>query len=1145
MIIGKWKMIPPLKPGQITMSRPAFCHGRVFRAAGAGSQPFRKQLSMSLISKTARFFGRGVRKRGDDYQKLRRVVIDSGAPNRVAARVKGSERYNVEISLTGQILRAYCSCPYIVSMDQPCKHLWATIMEAEQRNFLSDVDKAEALRIAISGDAHIGDDDGPREDSAYQNYMPRATVARTPFGNFPKPVAAGKKSYALQVPEWKSKLLNLNRHVPGGQRGHWPAGRTMYYVFDIQALRDGDLYVSICFRESKADGTQGKLRTERLPDPDCFTDPADRQIMALLTTAVPDGFSYGAETSSFARPLHPAALDTILPKLCATGRCVLRDNNSDEEPRALTWDDGPPWVFRMRVNSYEADQTYVLSGLLQRGEEVISISQCVLPLNGGIIFFKDCVARLDHGGAFPWMTFLLEEKQAPIPKKHGEEFLETLLASGKLPPFDLPEELRVEHVLVEPRPRLTIRPKAHFPEILTGELYFDYAGQIVPASDPSVRIFEKEKRRILPRNEVLERVASERLMRAGFRAPRYAARDETPELPARQLSRVVPELLAEKWHINAEGKIFRGSGKMQIEVASGIDWFELRGGADFDGAKATFPALLNALRRGEKMVTLSDGSVGMLPEEWLQKIGLFANMGTTKNGHIEFKKNQAGLLDALLAAQPEATCDDAFFKFRNELQEFSSVEPEDAPKTFEGELRPYQREGLGWFRFLQRCGFGGCLADDMGLGKTVQVLALLDQRRTVPGNTKKSLIVVPKSLIFNWKQEAIRFAPKLRVLDHTGTARTKGHAHFADYDVILTSYGTLRNDAAFLREIEFDYVILDEAQAVKNAATESSKAVRLLRGEHRLALSGTPIENHIGELWTLFDFINPGMLGNAKVFQQFGGTTGKDEGVAMRKSLAKALRPFILRRTKDQVAKDLPPKLEQTIMCELEPAQRKQYDELRDHYRSSLLNKVDADGIATSKILVLEALLRLRQAACHPGLIDKTKAAEPSAKLDMLLPRLLEAVDEGHKVLVFSQFTTFLSIVRKRLNAEKIVHEYLDGKTRDRATPVKNFQENPDCKLFLISLKAGGLGLNLTAAEYVFLLDPWWNPAVEAQAIDRAHRIGQRNKVFAYRLIAQDTVEEKVLKLQEKKKNLADAIINADNSLIRTLTRDDLELLLS
>jgi len=380
------------------------------------------------------------------------------------------------------------------------------------------------------------------------------------------------------------------------------------------------------------------------------------------------------------------------------------------------------------------------------------------------------------------------------------------------------------------------------------------------------------------------------------------------------------------------------------------------------------------------------------------------------------------------------------------------------------------------------------------------------------------------------------------VLDHTGTTRTD--ADFTGYDVVLTTYGTLRRDALRLKDIEFDYVVLDEAQAVKNASTESSKAVRLLRGTHRLALSGTPVENHLGELWTLFEFLNPGMLGAASVFKLAGGALrNPDEDT--RRLLAQSLRPFILRRTKEQVASELPTKTEQTLYCEMEPAQRKLYNELRQHYRESLLQRIETDGMAKSKIQVLEALLRLRQAACHPGLLDPKRAGEPSAKMEVLLDQLKEVLEEGHKALVFSQFTSLLRLVRDRLDSDGVVYEYLDGQTRDRQARVERFQNDAECRLFLISLKAGGLGLNLTAADYVFLLDPWWNPAVEMQAVDRAHRIGQTRQVFAYRLIARDTVEEKVLELQKTKRDLAEAIISADNSLIRNLRQEDLEVLLS
>jgi SNF2 family DNA or RNA helicase len=433
----------------------------------------------------------------------------------------------------------------------------------------------------------------------------------------------------------------------------------------------------------------------------------------------------------------------------------------------------------------------------------------------------------------------------------------------------------------------------------------------------------------------------------------------------------------------------------------------------------------------------------------------------------------------------------------------------------------------------------------MGVGKTAQVLALFETRRELRAtgeNVGPSLVVVPRSLVFNWKQEAERFTPRLRVLDYTGPERNGDD--FTSYDAILATYGTLRRDALRLKDVEFDYVVLDEAQAVKNADTESAKAVRLLRGVHRLALSGTPIENHLGELWSLFEFLNPGMLGAASVFKLAGGAA-RNPDEETRGLLAHALRPFILRRTKDQVARELPSKTEQTVYCEMEPAQRKLYNELRQHYRNRLLKRIETEGLAKSKIQVLEALLRLRQAACHPGLIDPKRNGESSAKLDVLLEQLREVIEGGHKALVFSQFTSLLRIVRNHLDADGVAYEYLDGATRDRQARVEHFQNDADCRLFLISLKAGGLGLNLTAAEYVFLLDPWWNPAVEAQAVDRAHRIGQTRQVFAYRLIARDTVEEKVLELQKTKRDLAAAIISADNSLIRNLRREDLELLLS
>jgi len=514
-------------------------------------------------------------------------------------------------------------------------------------------------------------------------------------------------------------------------------------------------------------------------------------------------------------------------------------------------------------------------------------------------------------------------------------------------------------------------------------------------------------------------------------------------------------------------------------------------------------------------------------------------MGEGVDDAVRFTRSQVGLLDALLAAMPAARVDETFELARRELNSFETLQPLDPPPSFNGELRHYQRDGLAWLHFLQRFNFGGCLADDMGLGKTVQALALLEERRLAKSGP--SLVVVPRSLLFNWRQEATRFTPALRVLVHEGRDRARNPAKFAEYDLVLVTYGTLRRDAPLLAELEFDYVILDEAQAIKNSTTETAKASRLLRAKHRLAMSGTPVENRIADLWSLFEFLNPGMLGAARVFKTLGTS---EEGESGRSLIARAVRPFILRRTKEEVAPELPEKLEQTIYVELEPRERKRYDDLRDHYRAALLGRIDKEGMAKSKIQILEALLRLRQAACHSALLDEKRASESSSKFDLLIPQLAEIVAEGHKALVFSQFTSLLALLKPQLDREKVVYEYLDGQTRDREERVLRFQTDPACGVFLISLKAGGLGLNLTAADYVFLLDPWWNPAVEAQAIDRTHRIGQTRRVFASRLIARDTVEEKVLELQQSKRDLAEAIIGGDSSLISRIRREDLEVLL-
>ncbi|MGH7486442.1 MAG: SNF2-related protein, partial [bacterium] len=435
--------------------------------------------------------------------------------------------------------------------------------------------------------------------------------------------------------------------------------------------------------------------------------------------------------------------------------------------------------------------------------------------------------------------------------------------------------------------------------------------------------YDAARRRLTCRDHEAERAALERLDRYRLRPlPFYLGIDHDGwEVPAKRLPQLVSELTAENWQVHAEGKLFRKPSSLRLDVGSGIDWFELRGEADFGEARATLPELLKALRRGDKTVLLDDGTFGILPEEWLSRLEAFAGFGDPQGDHVRFQANQAGLLDVLLAEQPEVRVDEVFQRVRRQLSEFDGVRAIEQPPGLQGHLRVYQCEGLGWMQFLERFGFGGCLADDMGVGKTVQVLALLEARRA-GGNgaaagsgasaKRPSVAVVPRSLIFNWMEEAARFTPQLRLKDHTGAVRTT--QDFSDYDLILTTYGTLQRDAAILKDIEFEYVILDEAQAIKNAETKSAKAARLLRARQRLALTGTPVENHLGELWSLFEFLNPGMLGSSWLGKKASQAL-RNPDEATRRTLARVLRPFILRRTKEQVASELPPKLEQTLLC--------------------------------------------------------------------------------------------------------------------------------------------------------------------------------------------------------------------------------------
>ncbi len=1086
---------------------------------------------MGLSSSLAAQIPAPIRDRGTRYFRKGAVELIRGGPTEVSAVVTGTRPYMVSLIHDKEGLHVSCGCPYFGGGDGACKHVWATLLAAEPRGYLGGPAQADDLAEAPS--------------PSMGRVHPAHDVDRR-----------GAKD------AWPTRL----RAIAASQDGPSPAreeGRQILYFFDVHnVLSSGRLLVDVSQQSLKRDGTWGKPKTLAI-GPRVIaetTDPDDRQILAMLAGSQQDrwagaygyygGYSGQGGLPGARVPISNGITETLIPLVCHTGRGRLKLDAPEDEMPVLKWDDGPPWELWLESDGDADDGHLWINCALRRGEDRMELEDSAMLIAGGLVFGRDgIVARLDDFGSFGWVSSIRGLGPASVPVEQSGTFLEQLLSLPSLPRLDLSGALRFEEAVVTPHPRLHIeratRPTRYSRDRFGAKLSFDYDGELVDSDDPRRGVFQSTSKRFLLRDRQGEADAVETISGLGVKADPRGGYTLSP----RALPTAVSSLVEAGWLVEAEGSIYRAAGAWRMDVASGIDWFEVTGGVEFGDITATVPELLAAVRRGENYVRLDDGTVGIVPEEWLNRYGMLGRLGTLEGEGLRFKATQVALMDALLASQPEVNFDKAFLRARDKMRSFEGVAEGTEPPGFIGELRDYQREGLGWMEFLRDFGFGGCLADDMGLGKTVQVLAMLEARRSLrrsrkaKGKIPPSLIVVPRSLVFNWLQEAERFTPDLRVLDHTGARLAPGD-HFQDHDAILTTYGTLRKDAAHFDGFRFDYCILDEAQAIKNANTISAKAARLIKADHRLALSGTPIENHLGELWSLFEFLNPGMLGNASALN-LGGNNNRSLDASTKAMLAQALRPFILRRTKDQVAKDLPPKTEQTMVCTLGSTQRKHYDELRNHFRGELLRRVDRDGLQKSKIFVLEALLRLRQAACHPGLIDAKKTVSSSAKLDLLIPQLIEVTAEGHKALVFSQFTKMLAIVRDRLDREGVTYGYLDGRTRDRKSRVDRFQEDPECRVFLISLKAGGLGLNLTAAEYVFLLDPWWNPAVEAQAIDRTHRIGQQRSVFAYRLIARETVEEKVLQLQESKRTLAEAIITADNSLIRQIQREDLELLLS
>jgi SNF2 family DNA or RNA helicase len=686
------------------------------------------------------------------------------------------------------------------------------------------------------------------------------------------------------------------------------------------------------------------------------------------------------------------------------------------------------------------------------------------------------------------------------------------------------------------------------PQILF-ELQFRYGTQLFRANNQrEVNIsVEKEEDhytfRRLVRDLPLEQAALQLLKKLG--------------LPLRQAKVILPKKEALQWiernHESLQDaqillqqdqpgsrRYFLGKPTISVHITENKDWFDVHTLILFGEYQIPFLELRKYILQRQTEFTLPNGEIALIPESWLEQYAELFHFVEPEAELLRLHKQHFFLLETL--KENEAVKIDISRKLEK-LRNFEEIQDYDTPQGLCGQLRPYQKAGYNWLRFLNEYKLGGCLADHMGLGKTIQTLALLQSEKE-RGAHLPSLVVVPTSLIYNWELEARKFTPQLRVFTYIGSQREKDFSRLHEYDIVLTSYGILRIDIDLFKSILFNYVILDESQTIKNPSSNIAKAVRELRACHRLLLTGTPLENSTLDLWSQMTFVNPGLLGTQSFFRkEFLTPIEKNNDARKTEKLFAMIKPFILRRNKTQVAKDLPAKIENVQYCEMTEQQAEYYEKVKSYYRNQILEQIETQGIAKSQFMLLRGLTQLRQIANHPFMIDP--AYDGSAgKLEEVLDKIAQLLKEKVKILVFSQFVKHLDIVREYLDYQEIPYAYLDGSTKNRQAEVEKFQERDDVFLFLISLKAGGLGLNLTAAEYVFLLDPWWNPAIEAQAIDRAHRIGQQNTVMTYRFIARNTVEEKILSLQQAKQKLANELIAMEEGFVKSLSKEDVLLLL-
>ncbi len=1077
--------------------------------------------------------------------------------DRFEGSVRGTARkpYRVQVTLEqqndGVRIHGVCTCPVHAN----CKHVAAVLLRALEGPADDGTPRKDGKQPA-----------GRRKPGDRRSVQVRTKATPTASGPLP-----------AHVNQWLKRAEQLVQ--PESADAAPDASQCLLYILQVRPRPQGGAEIvvrAMTARRLKAGGYgkpspwTGALAA--LSEPPAFVGENDLHILRLLLPSARDHasgeFLLDAETGSI-----------VLRALLATGR--FHWNHSSSAPLH----EGPPRPGR-------AVWRYTINGAQRATFESEPPAEALLPL-APPWYIEPASAECGpiEVGVSPTVAAWLAD--APeIAAEHAVRVRDVLARSDRLHGAPLPEiPVQPETRETAPVPilRLYSFESAHGygrGRYARGEyadvaaLRFEYAGVRTDRDSPGMlTVIRNGELLRLRRNHTAEKRAHTALAQAGFIKvnsrergfPQAHKHDYT--LAGEQawldfVTKGVAALRAQGWQVEFD-ESFRftpvDTGEWHAEVIeSGDDWFDLRLEIDIDGRRIDLlPVLLNALRSRPDLLTeagaaasadesilirLDDGRILPVPLARVRPLVgvLHELLDDDSSDRLRLSKMDVTRLADLDSAVPlKWEGGDALRALGRRLAQFASIAPIDAPPGFNAQLRPYQQQGLAWLQFLRENGLGGILADDMGLGKTVQTLAHLLIEKQAGRLDRPALVIAPTSVIPNWKAEAARFAPQLRVHVSHGLKRRESFDEIGSADLVLTTYALLPRDEATLTAHEFHVVILDEAQQIKNAQTRAARVVIDLKAQHRLCLTGTPLENHLGELWSLFHFLMPGLLGDAATFRRIYRTPiEKHADLARRDSLVRRIRPFLLRRTKDQVATDLPPKTEMIRTIELDGAQRELYETVRVAMDQRIRAEIASRGLAHSQIIVLDALLKLRQICCDPRLLklDTAKKVTESAKLEALMEMLEELLPEGRRVLLFSQFTSMLELIEAELRERRIPYVKLTGETVDRAEPVRAFQSE-EVPLFLISLKAGGTGLNLTAADTVIHYDPWWNPAVENQATARAHRIGQDKPVFVYKLLAAGSVEEKIVALQGSKAALADGILGGNSVASGPVSEEDIEAL--